>query len=78
MRTVEKKYYVCEICGKSSTNEEKIKGCQEKHRTVTDECEVAVNYKKSQEVPNDIVITFPDGAKAGYYLNYFDDEEVKK
>ena len=78
MKTVEKKYYVCEICGKSSTNEEKIKECQEKHRIITDECEVATNYPKGKPVPSDIVISFPDGAKASYYLIYFDDKEVKK
>lgn len=78
MRTVEKKYYVCELCGKVSTNEEKIKFCQDTHCIINEECDMEVNYKKGQKPPNDMVIKFPDGTKAGYILSFYDDEEVKK
>lgn len=73
MKTIEKKYYVCEICGKISRSEEKIRECTEKHLTITDDCTLECSYKKGAIFPEEIKVNFPNGVVAAYYFNYVDD-----
>lgn len=70
MKTVEKKYFVCEICGRTSLNEQKIADCQANHRRVTDDCQVESIFNKGAIFPREINITWPDGALADYILNF--------
>ena len=63
MKTIDKKYYVCEICGKTSQNEEKIRGCQESHQKLDGDCKIAPEYRKGIKYPSNLTITYPDGAK---------------
>ena len=61
MKTVTEKYYICEICGKTSKNEQKIKECQESHRSITDDCQIEQVYQNG----NCLLYTSPsprDGA----------------
>lgn len=69
MKTVTEKYYICEICGKSSKNEQKIKECQESHRSITDDCQIEQVYQNGKILPRLLNITFPDGEKAQFYNN---------
>ncbi len=70
MKTIEKRYFVCEICGKASQNEDKIRECQESHLIISDDCEIETIYPKGKVFPEEIKVKFPDGALAGYVLNY--------
>ena len=76
MKTIEKKYYVCDICGKTAQNPEKANACQEMHRDVS-EGNVAAHYRKGKAYPKSIVISFEDGAKAEYVYNYSTDANGK-
>lgn len=68
MKTIEKKYYMCDVCGRVSQNREKIDECQELHRIISDDVSVLAKYEKGQEYPDGITLTWPDGATAKYYL----------
>jgi len=63
MKTIDKKYYVCEICGKTSQSEEKIRGCQESHQKIDDDCKIETEYRKGSKYPGELIIIYPDGAK---------------
>ena len=76
MKTIEKKYYVCDICGKPAQNPEKANACQEMHRDVS-EGNVASHYRKGKAYPKSIVISFEDGSKAEYVYNYSTDANGK-
>lgn len=76
MKTIEKKYYVCDICGKTAQNPEKANACQEMHRDVS-EGNVASHYRKGKAYPKSIVISFEDGSKAEYVYNYSTDANGK-
>ena len=68
MKTIEKKYYVCEICGKTAQDPEKIRDCQREHHLVDDMCTIAHRFTKGGRFPRQLTITFPDGAVAVYGL----------
>ena len=70
MKTIEKKYYVCQHCGKSSTREDVIKNCEEKHRLITEDCMVDADFSKGKEFPGTLEITFPDGVQAVYSFEF--------
>ena len=76
MKTIEKKYYVCDICGKTAQNPEKVNACQEMHRDVS-EGNVASHYRKGKAYPKSIVISFEDGSEAEYVYNYSTDANGK-
>lgn len=76
MQTIEKKYYVCEICGKTAQDAEKIRACQEMHRNVSDGT-VEPHYRKGKTYPKSIVISFEDGSQVEYYYNYSTDANGK-
>lgn len=68
MKTIEKKYYVCEICGKTSQDAEKIKKCQETHRSINNDVTILCDYGKGCECPGSIYLTWPDGMTVTYAL----------
>lgn len=72
MQTITKKYYICDVCGKVSQDENKIKECQHCHRTINDDCETELIYSKGKEFPRMINVTFPDGEKKTYIYNLRD------
>lgn len=76
MKTIEKKYYVCDICGKTAQNPEKVNACQEMHRDVSDGT-VAAHYRKGKAYPKSIVISFEDGSQVEYYYNCSTDANGK-
>ncbi len=69
MQTSEKKYYVCEICGKTAQDAEKIRACQEMHRDVSDGT-LEAHYRKGKTYPESIVIWFDDGSQVEYYYSH--------
>ena len=66
MKTVSKKYYICEICGKSSQVEERIAECQQSHLFINDSCEIEHRFEKGKKSPKFLTVTFPDGSVVGY------------
>lgn len=76
MKTIEKKYFVCQVCGKSSTKEKVIMDCEKKHRVITDDCIAEAVFSRGQEYPGLLNITFPDGSQATYSYE-FHKEAVK-
>ena len=71
MKTIEKKYYVCQYCGRSSQSEQKISECERSHRLLTGDCTWQPRYGRSSSTfgcPQIITITFPDGTTADYDL----------
>lgn len=69
MKTIEKKYYVCEICGKVAQSPEKAQKCQEGHKDISNG-EVEPTYRKGKPYPKSILVLFEDGCKAEYVYNY--------
>ncbi|WP_434310183.1 hypothetical protein [Hominifimenecus sp. rT4P-3] len=67
MKTIQKNYYVCEICGRTSQNQDKIKECQVSHRRITDECEIEQVYDRGKVEPRLLKITCPDGAEMVFF-----------
>jgi len=70
MKTVEKRYFVCETCGRTSLNEEKILACQASHRHIIEGCQIQVLFNKGGIFPHEINISWADGAVANYILNF--------
>lgn len=68
MKTIEKKYYVCEICGRTSMDETKIQECQSRHRCIDDTCEIEYDFTRGGSYPKAITVRWPDGASAVYAL----------
>ncbi len=66
MKTVNKTYYICSICGKTSQQEDKITECQDKHRFVGDDCQVEHSFDKGRPFPKSPLVTFEDGSQASY------------
>lgn len=77
MKTVEKKYFVCETCGRTSQDEAKIAECQKSHYLITDNCLIEPAFNKGKPFPKEIKITFPDGAYAQYALDFKHDAPEK-
>ena len=46
-----KKYYTCYFCGRTSTNEEKIKACEASHIGVYPETSIEETYGRNPRVP---------------------------
>lgn len=69
MKTVEKRYFVCETCGRTSQDEAKIAQCQKSHYLITDDCLIEHMFNKGSPFPKEIKITFPDGAWAFYAVS---------
>lgn len=76
MKTIEKKYYVCEICGKTGQDEEKILACQESHKDLNPAV-VECTYAKGKVLPKTATFVFPDGSKAEYFYNFSTDTNGK-
>lgn len=76
MKTLEKKYYVCEICGKTAQDPEKIQVCQGMHKDVSAGT-VEPRYRKGKTYPKSILIAFEDGSAAEYVYNYSTDADGK-
>lgn len=76
MKTIEKKYYVCEICGKTAQNPEKVRECQESHKDVS-AADVTAAYRKGKVYPKSILFSFEDGSSAEYVYNYSADKSGK-
>ena len=74
MKTITKKYFICDICGKVSQAEEKIKKCQSLHRIINDECKIELLYNKGKEFPRLIYVTWPDGETKSYFYNIRDNK----
>ena len=68
MKTIEKKYYVCEICGKTSQEKAKIEKCQDRHLKINDDCVITTTYDNGKEYPKSLNITFADGSIVRYFL----------
>lgn len=68
MKTIEKKYYVCETCGRTSLDEEKIQACQGGHRLIDDTCEIEHSFSKGGRYPKSLFVRWPDGATAIFGL----------
>lgn len=69
MKTVEKKYFVCETCGRTSQDESKIQECQANHHIITDDCLIEHTFNKGGPFPKELRVTFPDGAYARYTIS---------
>lgn len=69
MKTVNKQYYICEVCGKSSLDAGKIEECQSSHVRITDECVVEEIFSKGKQLPRTIRITYPDGTEGVFFNN---------
>ena len=46
MNVIERKYYTCEKCGRTSQNESKIKDCEASHLTIKPDAEITVDYAR--------------------------------
>lgn len=68
MKTIEKKYYVCEICGRTSLDEAKIKECQSRHRQIDDACIIEHSFSRGSRYPKSLTVRWPDGATAVFGL----------
>lgn len=66
MKTIEKKYYVCEICGKSSSDERKVCACQNKHAVFDEETNIEPFYSKGIPFPGILRIKFSNGLEIQY------------
>ena len=69
MNVIERKYYTCEKCGRTSQNEEKIKECEASHLTIKE----AENIKLDPDVYSRCVAT----AK-GYYRMLQRQKEIEE
>ena len=76
MKTVEKKYYVCDICGKVAQYPEKVQKCQEVHKDISVGT-IEPDYRKGKIYPKSVLIVFDDGSKAEYVYNYSVDANGK-
>lgn len=72
MKTVTKSYFICDVCGKTSSDKNKIIKCQQSHRQITDECEVIVGFCKSKEFPHLLRVRWPDKEERIYVYNLRD------
>lgn len=68
MKTIERKYYVCEICGKTSRDAEKIEACQKSHMTIGNDALLECNYNKGSAYPDTIKFTLSDKVELSYCL----------
>jgi len=75
MKVITKKYYICEVCGKKSQDEEKIKACV--HQFVGEECKIEQMFENGKTYPNEIRITFEDGAKGAYCRVFLEQAPVQ-
>ncbi len=66
MKTVNKQYFICEVCGKTSSDKTKIEECQASHIRITEDCEVEETYSKGKRLPRHIRITYPDGTVGSF------------
>ena len=68
MEITTKKYYTCCLCGRTSTNEDKIKACEASHVGVYPETSIEETYGRNPRVPYpDIIrVVMQDGAIAAY------------
>ena len=67
MITIKKKYYICEMCGKTSQNANEIEACRNSHRSI-DDVSMQVDYMVRSEYQDSIDLIWPDGAIATYAL----------
>jgi hypothetical protein len=70
MKIVEKKIYVCEMCGRTSSSEEKIKECQASHQVIGDDVQMEYFYGKGKRVPKSVKFIFSDGTVALYEISF--------
>lgn len=75
MKVLTKTYYVFEICGRTSTVQDRIKACQESHKLLEDPATVVEpQYARGEPYPTAIKVIFGDGPVRSYGLRW----EVKK
>ncbi len=70
MKTIEKKFYVCEICGKSSQDQKKIEDCQRAHSVIGQGSSVTPSYFKGSPFPYAIDVAFSNGSMAVYKFSH--------
>lgn len=68
MKTLNKTFYVCEICGRTSQDGEKIAECQAAHKDV-ESAEVEPVFSKGAAFPRALKIMFAGGATAIYFID---------
>jgi len=68
MKTEIKKYYICEICGKKSQDEEKIRNCA--HLFIDDESQIEQKFENGKPYPRELTVRFSDGAVGTYNRNF--------
>lgn len=66
MKTINKTYFVCEVCGKTSQSEEKVRACQEGHHKTDDACTITPVYRNGVATPVSLEIAFADGETVTY------------
>lgn len=69
MKTVQKSYYICETCGRTSQKQGAIEECQASHVRISDDCVVREIFTKGKQFPRLLEITYPDGTVGSYYNN---------
>ena len=75
MNVIERKYYTCEKCGRTSQNESKIKDCEASHLTIKPDAEITVDYARGAMCQDVLRIEMSDGSIATYRLTRHDDEK---
>lgn len=63
-----KKYYTCCLCGRTSTDKDKIKECEASHIGVYPETSIEETYGRNRKepYPESIRVVMQDGAIAAY------------
>ena len=70
MEITTKKYYTCCLCGRTSTNEEKIKACEASHIGIDPDMPIEGIYSRNRKVPypESIRVVMQDGILGVYCL----------
>lgn len=68
MKVETKKYYTCQTCGKTGTNEERIRDCEQAHAHLDENETIISEYGKGKTYPGTLRIAMSDGAIGVYAL----------
>ena len=68
MEITTKKYYTCCLCGRTSTNEDKIKACEASHIGIDPDMPIEEIYGRNRKVPypENIRVIMQDGSLGVY------------
>ena len=70
MEVTTRQYYTCALCGRTSTNKEKIEECEQSHVKVASDTTIEMQFGRGPRrlYPEIISLVMEDGAVADYNL----------